>query len=304
MERAAAASALLVWLRASGGLVHPALRVGVSPTTGARGLIAAERIEPTPGRPLVAVPETLVLTSASASAAAVTFHGASPRLGPALAVLDPAAPLAVLLALEAAPDVPTPSPWGLYARSLEGHPPAGWAVRGGDALEAALKAARVPAPDRPSWRVAVAKSRAAAEAAAAAVVRLVEADAGRTPPLEPDAVVAALGHVVSRAFRLPSSSAASSAPVQPALLPVIDLANHAAGSADPAWATAPGAPHRFATLRAASNGGGGRGGPPAGVRLEPGDELTSSYAGGQGGGGALEWFLNYGFVPAELGEKR
>ena len=305
----AAAARLLPWLRASGGLVDAAIGVATT-TAGRRGLVATQRIGASP-RPLVALPGPLVLTPTSAATALSHFHGASPGLGAALAALDPAAPLAVLLALEAHTAPARPSPWGLYALALGpgARPPPGWAVPpGGAEVEASLAAAGVPPGDRPAWAARADAARTAAEGLAQAAAALVDRDRGRgagrgglastsatpaPPPLPPAAVAWGVGHVVSRAFCLPATPSHAGGVGQPALLPVIDLANHAAGAADPAWAEAPGAPHRFATLRAA--GGPGR----APVGLDPGDELATSYAAGNGGS-PLEWWLNYGFVPGEV----
>lgn len=288
----ATAASLLPWLRACGGLVHPAIRVGVT-AAGRRGLVATQAIEAT-AAPLIAVPAPLVLDAAAAGSALAAHHAGRPSLGPALAALDPAAPLALLLAYEMNPDVvATPSPWGLYAQSLSPAAPAGWAVPPPD-LPAALDAARVPAAERRVWTDAIAASRTRAADLARAIVTAagekgLEAGAPTPPPPPPPSLVEwGLAHVVSRAFRSPAGGGGG-----PALLPVIDLANHAPGAADPAWARSPGAPYAFATLRSAD------GSSRTPMALAPGAELATSYATGQGAGGPLEWFLNYGFVPAE-----
>ena len=307
MPADAAAARLLAWLRASGGLVDAALTVGFTPT-GRRGLVASSHIEASP-RPLVAVPAPLILSPSTAAAALTHFHGASGGLGSALASLDPTAPLAVLLALEAtqqgtALPPARPSPWGLYALSLSPAPPAGWAAPP-DEMDALLAATGVPPAQWPAWSSAASASLAAAQGLAGKAAALVDRDRQRRargaaaatsstptlPPLRAPSIAWALAHVVSRAFRMPAMSLHGGG-IEPVLLPVIDLANHASGSADPALAEAPGALHRFATLRAAAAGGA-----RAAVAVHAGEELTTSYSAGNGS--PLEWFLNYGFVPGE-----
>ena len=164
------------------------------------------------------------------------------------------------------------------------------------------------APTAPAFTAAAAASRDWATRLTDAIVATATAEGGGglpagTPDPRPP-ISWGLAHVLSRAFSVPRGAAGSGHGGGPALLPVVDLANHAAGATDPAWSHAPGSPHGFATLRPT------RGRERAPVALAPGDEVTVSYrpgggGPGDGGGGGgrvgppLLWFLHYGFVPPE-----
>ena len=291
------------------------------------GLVATSSIRET-SRPLVAIPEPLVLTPAAAlfsleRSGVLSEAGADSLASYAAASGDLAAPISLVLAADAlrlasrlkkgsgeTPDFEggrgwQMSPWGAYTASLSPPPSlfdddssgggcAGWFLAP-EAREAALARSF---PSSSSRRRQISKTldealRVEKEAAEATAAAALLGSKGRNK-ITPQLLTWARSQICSRAFAAPSSSSENG--IVPALLPVIDLCNHSPRGGFPAWGV-------VSSSSAGSESNSNSSSRLCWLRnaapLAAGEELTTDYS-RLCGGDAGAWMANYGFVPAEV----
>jgi len=286
-EAEAAVSNLLGWVRAN-GVDTSRVAVFVEPS-GERGLVAARPVPASGGEPLLAVPLRLAIAHYAASAPAAASPPGSPPSPDSPYCYYPGAPWSVRLAsrlLREAGAGPR-SPWSAYVRALPPRAPAAASAWGWDAGRRLRDARAEGALHAAAWLADDAFERLLPHAADAWGPELAARAAGDD---DPTAFLRerwgwALACVHSRTFLVGTRDGAGAR----AMLPLLDLCNHAGDEARPLGGNAGGDGRRCqlsfgraAVMAEAAGGGRARDNVrwDAERRARPG-----------GGGGGEEWVL-------------